>query len=97
MKNYLVETVVSYRMRYVVKAKEEGDALDEVAFQEEDPNFNEFSQKYLGSTILGTRELADNEVIELCDIDNAYAKSWPLEMKMEAFVNTIDYKEDNED
>jgi hypothetical protein len=93
MKNYLVETIVSYRMRYVVKAKEEGDALDEVAFREEDPNFNEFSQKYLGSTILGTRELADNEVIELCDIHNAYAKSWPLEMKMEVFTNIIEYDE----
>jgi len=93
MKNYLVETIVSYRMRYVVKAKEEGDALDEVAFQEEDPNFNEFSQKYLGSTILGTRELADNEVIELCDIDNDYVLDWPTEKKLEVFTNIIEYNE----
>ena len=97
MKNYLVETVVSYRMRYVVKAKEETHAHDEVVCREEDPEFNEFSQEYLGSHILGAREITDDEVIELCDIDNAYAKSWPLGMKMEAFVNTIDYKEDNED
>jgi hypothetical protein len=80
-------------MRYVVKAKEEGDALDEVAFQEEDPNFNEFSQKYLGSTILGTRELADNEVIELCDIDNDYVLDWPTEKKLEVFTNIIEYNE----
>jgi len=93
MNNYLVETVLVYRMRYVVKAKDSIHALDEVAMNEDNPEFSEFSQLCLGSHISSVRELTDNEVLKLCDEDNEYAKSWSDEKKLETFINVVDYKE----
>jgi len=97
LKNYLVETVVTYRMRYVVKAKDSVHATDEVVMNETHPEFKEFSQLYLGSHVSSVRELSDEDVLKVCDEDNDYVKTWSDEKKIEAFVNVIDYKEDNED
>jgi hypothetical protein len=96
LKNYLVETVVTYRMRYVVKAKDSTHATDEVVMNENDPEFKEFSQLYLGSHVSSVRELSDEDVLKVCDEDNDYVKNWSDEKKIEVFVNVIDYKEDNE-
>ena len=91
LKNYLVETVVTYRMRYVVKAKDSVHATDEVVMNETYPEFKEFSQLYLGSHVSSVRELSNKDILKLCDEDNDYAKVWSDEKKIEAFVNEINY------
>lgn len=84
----LVETVQMFRHRYVVEVptgKAEW-ALDTVSMEEA----KEFSQKHLGETISCHRVLDGlDELIKICDEDNDYVKSWPVEKKIEAFVTSL--------
>lgn len=80
----LIEAVGTFRMRYMVEVPEGKSAWasDAVVLSEA----KEFSQHYLGEQIISQRVLTEKEVLELCDEDNAYAKSWTDEKKMSAFV-----------
>lgn len=83
----LVECVSMFRMRYMVevpKGKSEW-ALDTVTMEEAP----EFSQQHLGETITSHWVLSEKEVLELCDIDNDYCKSWDDKKKIETFVTRI--------
>lgn len=65
---YVVDTIAQYRMRYVIEAKNEVDAQDAVVMIESgnpDDFFEEFSQKYLGETILDHREISMEEFYEM--------------------------------
>ena len=80
----LVETVETFRMRYVVpvpKGKKEW-ALDTVTMDEA----VEFSQGYLGEQIVSHRVISRDELLALMDEDNDYAALWPEEQKFKAFV-----------
>ena len=79
----LVETISQYRMRYVIEVPDNHNdgmyecsatqwAEDTVASEE----MREFSQKWVGESILSSREVSRDEVLELCDIDNDYCSSW---------------------
>lgn len=92
-KLYLVEVMSTFRMRYVVEAREEEHALDEVVMNEHDTNFKEFSQEHIGTHIFSSRELSATDYMELFDKDNDYLASWPHEKKIE-FINVIDYKDE---
>ena len=96
----LVETLSQYRMRYVVEVPDnhnEGEfpctsiqwAEDTVTMEE----MKEFSQKWLGETILDSREVNLEEILKICDVDNDYLKSWTEEQKM-SLVTPIGYKRD---
>jgi hypothetical protein len=96
----LVETLIQYRMRYVIEVPDdhnEGEfpctaiqwAEDTVTMEE----MKEFSQKWIGETILSSREIYKKEIIPLCDEDNNYLKSWTKEQKMN-LVTPIGYKRD---
>ena len=88
----LVECVSTFRMRYMVevpKGKAEW-ALDTVVMNEAD----EFSQEHIGEQIMSHRVVTEDEVIELCDVDNHYCKEWPREKKLDIFVT--EWKEENE-
>lgn len=80
----LIEAVGTFRMRYMVEVPEGKSAWagDAVVLSEA----KEFSQQYLGEQIISQRVLTEKEVLELCDEDNSYAKSWADEKKMSAFV-----------
>ena len=87
----LVETVQTFRHRYVVEVPTGTDAfgkpkadwaLDIVTMEEA----KEFSQEHLGETIVSHRVLSYDEVIKLCDKDNHYCQDWPEEKKVETFV-----------
>jgi len=83
----LVETVMSYRMRYMVEvpAGKALWALDTVACEEA----KEFSQQYLGEHITSHRIVSRDEVIGLCNEDNDYAVAWDDEKKFEVFTTKI--------
>lgn len=90
MKKYLVEVVSQHLVRYVVEAREEEHALDEVTMEVTKEGFKEFSQKFLGDVLLSAREIGDEEYVSLFDQDNSYLSSWPREKKL-AMINRIDY------
>lgn len=87
----LVECVSQFRQRYVVEVptgKAEW-ALDTVVMNEAE----EFSQEHLGETIVSHRVITRDEVLSLCNKDNAYCSSWTDEKKFETFVT--EWKEDD--
>ena len=97
-KYVLVETLSQYRMRYVIEVPDDHNdkefpctaiqwAEDTVTCEE----MKEFSQKWLGETIIGSREVTRDEIIKVCDEDNDYLKSWTEEDKM-GLVTPIGYK-----
>lgn len=99
-KYVLVETLSQYRMRYVIEVPDDHNdgefpcsaitwAEDTVTMEE----MKEFSQKWLGETIIGSREIDKPEILRLCDEDNAYLTSWTEEQKMN-LVTPIGYKGD---
>lgn len=69
---YLVETIVTYRMRYVIEAKELSHAFDEVTMIDSgntDDCFNEFSQKCIGESIIDGRKITKKEFDQLLEND----------------------------
>lgn len=97
----LVDTVLQYRMRYVVEVPDthndgrypctaEQWAADTVTAEE----VKEFSQMYLGETIISTRQICKEEILSLCDIDNEYCQAWSDEKKLETLVTPVGYKRD---
>lgn len=80
----LVETIQTFRHRYVVEVPEGKDhwALDTVTCQQA----KEFSQTHLGETVVSHRPITLNEAMALCDVDNHYCKTWDDQAKREAFI-----------
>lgn len=103
-KYVLVETISQYRMRYVIEVPDnhnEGEhpctakqwAEDTVTMDE----MKEFSQEWIGETILSSREVDREEILRLCNEDNGYCNGahgvpWSDDKKIEVFVTPIDYK-----
>ena len=81
----MVETIQTFRHRYVVEVPKKGKtewALDTVACDEA----IEFSQKHLGEQIVSHRVVSKDEVLAICDKDNDYTLCWSDDKKMEVFV-----------
>ncbi len=63
-KLFIVDTLVTFRHRYVIEGEELVHAYDEVVMKESGlPNdeFEEVSQKFLGETIIDGREISRKE------------------------------------
>jgi hypothetical protein len=60
-------------------------ALDTVTMNEA----KEFSQEYLGETIVSHRVVTKEEAFKMCDHDNDYTKSWDDETKVKNFFTTL--------
>ena len=92
MTKYLVDTISTFLVRYVVDTENEEWAMDSVIMGEDDEKFKEFSQKHLGYQIASVRQLSDEQYLFQFDQDNDYLKDWTNEQKFR-FVNKVD---DNE-
>lgn len=92
MKKYLVETISQHVVRYVVEAREEEHALDEVTMNCEvySDSWKEFSQEHIGDAIVSSREVTDDEIVALFDKHNSYAIDISRERKLN-YVNRIKY------
>lgn len=79
----LVETVSTFRMRYLVEVPlgKSDYALDTVTMNDA----VEFSQSHIGENVVSHRVMSKEEALSLCDIDNDYAKNWDEEQKVNAF------------
>jgi hypothetical protein len=89
MKLYLVDTISSHRVSYVIRCKSEEHAADTVTMEEAE----EFSQNHIGEQIVRIREIAEEDYLDLFDKDNDYLKSWNEEQK-KRFIHTVKYDED---
>lgn len=93
MPKYVIDVLSSFRNRFVVEAKCEEDATDEVVMQMSDSEFQEFSQLFLGDNLISCRELRDDsEYFALFAKDNDYLASFSHEQMLE-FVNHINYED----
>ena len=84
---YIVETVSTFRMRYVVSCKSAEHAQDTVTMNEA----SEMSQQHLGEQIVSTREISHDEFLKIHDEDNDYLQSWDTATKYKNFVHVVDY------
>jgi hypothetical protein len=91
----LVEAISTFRERYMVEVPVGTDrygkdktlwALDTVTMGEA----KEFSQEHLGETIVSHRVMTEEESLELCDVDNDYAKVWNDQLKKKTFFTTME-------
>lgn len=112
---YVVVTCVSqFRQRYVIPASElqsfspdvKLDYPTMVTFANDSvvcEDVKEFSQKWLGETIVDSFVVDEERVLNLFDRDNDYLKEWPKEKKLEWIKNweskdrPIDFPTTNED
>ena len=78
MPKYLIEAISQYRMVYCIEA----DNIEEAVRYKmiEDPE--ELGQRWLGETVISSRVVTDNEIVELFDDLNEYLKQIPIEGKM---------------
>jgi hypothetical protein len=83
----LVETISQFRMRYVVEVPVGIDqygndktlwALDTVTCEEA----REFSQEFIGETIVSHRSVSQKEALKIFDIDHGYLKNWDKNSKL---------------
>ena len=94
-KLYMVETVLITKFRYVVEARDESHAMDEVVMNTSgsyNNDWKEFSQRALEEVVSDCREISSTEYLELFDKDNDYLKEWTLDQKL-SYINEIDYKD----
>ena len=79
----MVECISTFRERYLVEAPKDQPeyALDDVTM--ESPK--EFSQKWLGETIVSHRVVSTMEALDICDVDNDYCSDWTAEQKIRTF------------
>ena len=87
MEMVLVETISQYRIRYIVEVPvgKTDWALDTVTCD----MAKEFSQQFVGESLLSSRVIEEEEMLELFVQDNSYAKSWSIETIYENCV-TLD-------
>jgi hypothetical protein len=92
MPKYLIETISSHRCRYVIEANNEQDAINEMDYI--DCDIKEFSQLHISEDVSHSREISDEEYMELFDEDNGYLSKWSDELKL-SLINKVDYNEIN--
>ena len=90
----MVECVSQFRQRYVIEVDAEYPeyALDDVAMG----RCKDFSQAHLGEVVVSQRVVSVDEVLAICDEDNAYVKSWSDEKKLQMFVTETTYHGDEQ-
>lgn len=95
---YVVDTISTFRMRYVVEAKSEEHALDEVTMRDsgnEDDMFDEFSQKHIAENIIDSREITKEQFFHMIeDLKNKKDKyDWGSPWMGEQTIRVVKYKE----
>jgi len=88
----MVETVSTFRMRYMVEVpKGKSDKAIELV---QDHDAKEFSQQHIGELVTSSWVLDHGQAIAMCDADNDYCRSWDDDKKIEAFFTRIGEKVD---
>jgi hypothetical protein len=87
----MIESVATFVHRNVIELDENDPieyALDEFVMRQDDPDFKEFSQKYLGTLEMDHYEISQEEYLRKFDQENDYLKSHSVGFKL-SFINKI--------
>lgn len=84
----LVETVSTFRCRYVVEVPEGKLSWAEDTVVSEEAQ--EFSQKHLEETIISSRHITEDEMKKLWKDDNEYLLDWSTEKIFDGCITQID-------
>ena len=90
----MVDAISTFRQRYLVEVPE-GEtlwALDTVALEEA----KEFSQEWLGETVVSHRVVTEDEAIKVFDADNKHCCDWPREQKIQNMLTTWEEQKKND-
>jgi hypothetical protein len=85
----LVDTVLSYRMRYAVEVPEDRD-IEQVLDIVQNQKAAEFSQQYLGEHISAHRVVSNEQFLAQFDADNDYLAAWTDEQKFNTGLTKFD-------
>lgn len=88
---YLVDTIVTYRMKYVIEAKELSHAYDEVCMS--DGILSELTQRCLGENICDGREVTIEEVNKMLEDFKADEYELSSHWMGEKLINKIKYED----
>jgi hypothetical protein len=77
-KIYLVEVVTIFRNSFAVEA----DSAEQAEFYSLSGVADEFSQKHLTDEVYRSREISEDEYLEIFDRDNDYLRDWNREQKL---------------
>ena len=89
-KLFIVDTISTFRMRYVIEADELVHAFDEVTMNGSPDYFEELTQKNLGETIVDGRQISREEfdkMIESLKTDDDELSSYWMGDKMIRKIN----------
>ena len=96
----VVTTIKTFRHRYVIPKSRlqelNTEAVADVTWATDSvicEDVKEFSQMYLGETILDVSELTTDEALMLFDVDNEYLSGWNQEQKIEWMDNCWENRE----
>ncbi len=99
-KLYVVDTIVTFRHRYVVEAKELEHAYDEVVMRDsgsDTDNFDEVTQRCLGESIIDGREITKKEFKKMLktlkEDDQELSSHW----MSDKLIRRINYNTDGND
>lgn len=98
-KLYIVDTIVSYRMRYAVEAECLEHAYDEVVMNGVGPSeefFEEVTQRYLGENIIDGREIKKEEFLPMLDTLSKTPGESCSSWMGEKLIRKIDYQRETE-
>lgn len=88
---YLVDTIVTYRMKYVIEAKELSHAYDEVTMS--DGILSELTQRCLGETICDGREVTIEEINKMLETFKSDDAELSSHWMGEKLINKIKYED----
>lgn len=77
-KLYMVESLSTFHMRYLVEAdsKEEANKIVKESIEDSDCCLSEFSQRHLGEEILSVYKIKEKAAIKQFRKDNDYLAKW---------------------
>lgn len=81
---YLVDTISTFRVRYVVRAASIEDAQHQIEVADK---IKEFSQKHISEEPIDVRVINEKEYLELFNKENDYLKSWDKKQKLRLINN----------
>ena len=96
-KLYLVDTIVTFRHKYVIEANELEHAYDEVTMRDsgaDEDSFEEVTQLYLGETITDGREISKKEFKKMLKALEADKREVSSYWMGEELIRKIDYDRD---
>lgn len=90
---YVIDTIISYRLKYAIEAQKLEHAMDELVMTEHNRDFNEITQRCLGEQIIEGREVTRDELhtmMQQFTNDPGELSSYWMGDKL---IKTVDYED----